>query len=396
MKSFFGVLALLCSMALSVRAQYYDDVLSVSLNTQIINGIKIKTNIPFQNSVAMPTIMIEGFDYNKGAGGPVDLKLTWYVLSDKFYSAFVSAGGSLNPPVTLANENGKISIFLNYKAYYLRFHIRAFAKSLLKDSAVNYTNWTVVDSALIPEATVVTSVPYKNAFAGTVYMMDSVATNGPKLGINTTNPKASLDVATTITDTITSILGRLPDGNTAGDGTYLGVKAYKANTYNIPMFGLISKYGGYLNCGVIFNRGQITGGYLTFLTNNGTEKMRLDSGGNLLIGVKTAGSYKLAVAGTIGAKKLQITQSGWADYVFNPGYKLPSLAEVEAHIQANHRLPEIPSEKEISEKGLDVAEMQKLQMQKIEELTLYLIEEHKANLKLQQEVAELKKKIENK
>ncbi|WP_343673634.1 hypothetical protein [Chitinophaga sp.] len=395
MRSILLVLALMCSLALSVRAQYYD-VLSVSLNTQLTNGIKIKTNIPFQNSVAMPTIMIEGFDYNKGAGGPVDLKLTWYVLSDKFYSAFVSAGGALNPPVTLANENGKISIFLNYKAYYLRFHIGAFAKGLPKDSAVYYTNWTVVDSALIPEATVVTSVPYKNAFAGTVYMIDSVATNGPKLGINTTSPRASLDVATTITDTITSVLGRLPDGNSAGDGTFLGVKAYKANTYNIPMFGLINKYGGYTNCGIIFNRGQITGGYLTFLTNNGTEKMRLDSGGNLLIGVKTAGSYKLAVAGTIGAKKLTITQSGWADYVFNPDYKLPTLAEIETHIKENHKLPEIPSEKEISEKGLDIAEMQKLQMQKIEELTLYLIEEHKANVKLQQEVAELKKKLENK
>lgn len=396
MKSIFLVLGLLFSFECAVNAQYYDDVLSVSLNTQLTNGVKIKTNIPFQNSVAMPTIMIEGFDYNKGAGGPVDLKLTWYVISDKFYSAFVSAGGALNPPVTLANENGKISIFLDYKAYYLRFHIRAYAKSLLKDSAVNYTNWSVVDSALIPEATVVTSVPYKNAFAGTVYMMDSIAASGPRLGINTTTPRASLDVATTTTDTITSVLGRLPDGNAAGDGTFLGVKAYKANAYNIPMFGLISKYGGATNCGVIFNRGQITGGYLTFLTNNGTEKMRLDSGGNLLIGVKTAGAYKLAVAGNIGAKKLTITQSNWADYVFNADYKLPSLAEVEAHIKANHKLPEIPSEKEILEKGLDVAEMQRLQMQKIEELTLYLIEEHNANVRLQQEVATLKKQLENK
>ncbi|RFM36967.1 hypothetical protein DXN04_05575 [Chitinophaga silvisoli] len=340
--------------------------------------------------------MIEGFDYNYGKGGPVDLKLTWYVISDNFYSAFVSSGGVLAPPVTIANENGKVSIFLNYKSYYLRFHIRAFAKSLSKDSAAYYTGWSVVDSTLIPEATVVTSVPYKNAFAGTISMVDSTLTTGAKLGINTTTPRAPLDVANTNTDTVTSILGRLPDGNSSGDGTFLGVKAYKANTYNIPMFGLISKYGGSLNCGVIFNRGQITGGYLTFLTNNGTEKMRLDSGGNLMIGVKTAGAFKLAVAGTIGAKKLTITQAGWADYVFQPDYKLPALAAVEEHIHTNHKLPDIPSAQEIETKGLDVAEMQKLQMQKIEELTLYLIEEHKANVKLQQEVAELKARLDRK
>jgi hypothetical protein len=328
--------------------------------------------------------------------------LTWYVISDKFYSTFISTSATVNPPVTLANENGKISIFLDYKAYFMRFHIRAFAKGLLKDSAVYYSNWTVVDSALIPEATVVTSVPYKNVFAGTVYLPDSItATSTGRLGINTINPKVALDVATETTDTISAVLGRLPNGNTVGDGTYLGVKAFKANTVNIPMFGLISKYAGVLNCGVIFNRGgttsaSTTGGYLTFLTNDGTEKMRLDLGGNLLVGAKTAGTFKLAVAGTIGAKKLTIIQSGWADYVFNSNYKLPSLAEVEAHIQANHKLPDIPSEKEISDKGLDVAEMQKLQMQKIEELTLYLIEEHKANQKLQQEVEELKKKLESK
>ncbi|MBP1650748.1 MAG: hypothetical protein H6Q26_905 [Bacteroidetes bacterium] len=402
MKSFFGVLALMCSMALSVRAQYYNDVVSVNLNSQLNNGIKIKTNIPFQNSAAMPTIMIEGFDYNAGKGGPVNLMLTWYVISDKFYSANVTTSGSLNPAITLANENGKISIFLDYKAYYMRFHIRAFAKGLIQDLAANYTDWTVVDSTLIPEATVVTSVPYKNTFAGTLYLPDSItATSTGRLGIHTLNPKVALDIATETTDTISAVLGRLPNGNTLGDGTYLGVKAFKANSVNIPMFGLISKYAGVLNCGVIFNRGgtaagSTTGGYLTFLTKDGTEQMRLDSNGSLMLGVKTPGTYKLAVAGTIGAKKLQITQSGWADYVFNPGYKLPSLAEVEAHIQANHRLPEIPSEKEISEKGLDVAEMQKLQMQKIEELTLYLIEEHKANVKLQQEVAELKAKLENK
>lgn len=397
MKSILLVLTLLCAVVFSSRAQYYNDVVSAHFNApQNVNGIKIKTNLPYTNSVAMPTIMIEGFEYNFGKGGPIDLKLTWYVIENKFYSATVSSSGMVNPPVTIANENGKVSIFLDYKAYYMRFHVRAYAKGLPKDTVTSFIGWTVVDSTLIPEATNLTIVPYKNAFSGTVYLIDSTTTTGGRLGINTSSPKVALDVATVKTDTISSVLGRLSEGNTSGDGTYLGVKAFKASSNNIPMFGLISKYSGALNCGVIFNKGATTGGYLTFLTNNGSEKMRLDADGNLIVGATTNNGFKLAVAGTIGAKKLTITQSGWADYVFNSNYKLPSLAEVEAHIQANHKLPDIPSEKEISDKGLDVAEMQKLQMQKIEELTLYLIEEHKANQKLQQEVEELKKKLETK
>ncbi|MBP1651619.1 MAG: hypothetical protein H6Q26_1776 [Bacteroidetes bacterium] len=101
--------------------------------------------------------------------------------------------------------------------------------------------------------------------------------------------------------------------------------------------------------------------------------------------------YTLAVNGTIGGTKLKVTQS-WADYVFAAGYKLPSLAEVEAHIKENHKLPDIPSEKQIAAEGLDVGEMQKLQMQKIEELTLYIIDLKKQLEAQQKEIEALKAK----
>ncbi|NSL87320.1 hypothetical protein ECE50_010795 [Chitinophaga sp. Mgbs1] len=91
---------------------------------------------------------------------------------------------------------------------------------------------------------------------------------------------------------------------------------------------------------------------------------------------------KLAVSGTIGAKKVKVTDQGWADYVFKSDYTLPSLSEVEAFIKTNYHLPGIPSEKEIAEKGLDLGNMQQQQMQKIEELTLYIIS---LNKKLEQQ-----------
>ncbi len=164
------------------------------------------------------------------------------------------------------------------------------------------------------------------------------------------------------------------------------------------MFGILQKYFGNINSGLIFNTGASrTGGYLTFLVNDGTEKMRLDANGNLGIGTTAMGGFKLAVAGTIGAKKLQVTQTGWADYVFDKDYQLPSLAEIENYVQQNRHLPEIPSEKEVLTNGLDVGEMNKILVKKVEELTLYLIEEHKRNVenqerlkRVEEELAELK------
>lgn len=105
--------------------------------------------------------------------------------------------------------------------------------------------------------------------------------------------------------------------------------------------------------------------------------------GNVGIGV-TNPQHKLDVNGTIHAKEVKVDLSGWADFVFKKGYDLPSLEEVEKHIQQKGHLPGIPSEKEVLENGISLAENQTLLLQKIEELTLYSIEQSK-KLKLQAE-----------
>jgi len=64
----------------------------------------------------------------------------------------------------------------------------------------------------------------------------------------------------------------------------------------------------------------------------------------------------------------------WPDYVFNKNYKLPGLHEVEDFINKYQHLPGIPSAKDLEKNGLNIGEMQKMQMEKIEELTLYIIE----------------------
>ncbi len=88
--------------------------------------------------------------------------------------------------------------------------------------------------------------------------------------------------------------------------------------------------------------------------------------------------YRLSVDGKVVAQEIVVTLDNWADYVFADDYQLQPLTEVAAFIEANNHLPAIPSEAEVAENGVEMGEMFKLQMQKIEELTLYIIEQNKA------------------
>ncbi|MBI2275705.1 MAG: hypothetical protein HYU70_18075 [Bacteroidetes bacterium] len=94
-----------------------------------------------------------------------------------------------------------------------------------------------------------------------------------------------------------------------------------------------------------------------------------------------------AVNGNISAKKIIVTQSGWPDYVFHPSYKLKSLAEVAQFIKQNQHLPDVPSAKEVGDKGISLGDSQALLLKKIEELTLYIID-------MKREIDQLKRKRE--
>ncbi|MDD7886030.1 tail fiber protein [Flavivirga sp. 57AJ16] len=98
--------------------------------------------------------------------------------------------------------------------------------------------------------------------------------------------------------------------------------------------------------------------------------------GNIGIGTITPDS-KLTVAGKIHAQEVKVTINAGADFVFNDDYKLPSLKEVEKYIKENKHLPEIASEKEMQDNGLLLAEMNIKLLQKVEELTLYTIQQDK-------------------
>lgn len=97
--------------------------------------------------------------------------------------------------------------------------------------------------------------------------------------------------------------------------------------------------------------------------------------GSQSVGIGTTtldNSYTLSVNGSIRSKEI-VVESGWADYVFAPGYRLAPLAEVERHIAEHGHLPDVPSAQTIAAGGLPLGDMQATLMRKIEELTLHLI-----------------------
>jgi hypothetical protein len=119
--------------------------------------------------------------------------------------------------------------------------------------------------------------------------------------------------------------------------------------------------------------------------------------GKVGIGTTAPGSYKLAVEGAIGARKVKVTQvQSWADFVFDDDYQLPALQDIETFIKANKHLPDIPDGDEVAKKGIDLAEMNMKLLQKVEEQMLYIINMNKRIEILTTELEMMQSKLESK
>jgi len=99
------------------------------------------------------------------------------------------------------------------------------------------------------------------------------------------------------------------------------------------------------------------------------------------------------VQGSLRANEVDVMSNIWADYVFNKTYKLMPLPDLEKYIQTYKHLPNIPTEKEVKDKGISIGEMQSKEMSKIEELTLYMIKEDKKINDLEEQNKLLKEEI---
>ena len=138
------------------------------------------------------------------------------------------------------------------------------------------------------------------------------------------------------------------------------------------------------------NIGGGTGGFYFDDTSDGTTFTRLmtiQGNGNVSIGTTDSKGYKFAVNGSVIATSITVKlYANWADYVFKKDYQLRPLTEVKTYIDQNHHLPEMPSEAEVVKDGINLGEMNKLLTKKVEELTLYLIDQQKIQKQQQDKI----------
>jgi len=212
--------------------------------------------------------------------------------------------------------------------------------------------------------------------------------NGTNIGIGTTSPSQKLHIAG----------NQLLDGNlmfASGARSIQFANPGSSSAAMMYMFAsgssnsdrmVLAHSPTYPNWGLQYND---NGDQFNFL-GAGTNRMTVNlSTGNVGIGVASP-VYRLEVCGTIRAKEVRV-ETGWCDYVFEKDYKLRSIDKLEQYINKNKHLPGIAPASEVEKDGLKIAEMNKAMMEKIEELSLYVIQLNKQNKQLQAEMNALKK-----
>lgn len=194
-----------------------------------------------------------------------------------------------------------------------------------------------------------------------------------KVGVATANPEYNLDVRGTTYTT------KLKVGNPNA------IQTATINGFAYPGYGDLIQLG-------VHGNGNGNQSEVRFkITNDGTVILH-NTAGQALISYGSNGNKILQLEddGLLRARKIKVDLNNWADYVFNKNYNLMSLKELTQFIEINKHLPNVPSAKDVARKGLDLGDMQRIQMEKIEELTLYIIEQDKKIDDLQNQLDEIK------
>lgn len=210
---------------------------------------------------------------------------------------------------------------------------------------------------------------------------DIYSTNTANVGIGTTTPQVKLDVrgslnATRVTlfEEWDNVLCSVDNGNNYQlIGTYRGwdTKGIYIGGYNAGNAAPVGH--NYVTERVYIGNPTFNSNYLSVdLLNGGVG-----------IGTTNPGTFRLAVEGKIGAREVRVTNTNpWPDYVFSPSYKRLDLFNLEEYIKKNNHLPNMPSAEEVKNNGIELGHMNARLLEKIEELTLYVIELKKENVEL--------------
>jgi hypothetical protein len=242
---------------------------------------------------------------------------------------------------------------------------------------------------------------------------DFVLTSSGLVGINTIPTDASFKVRGTTSSAVTAVDVEVAYTGSA-DVRGINSRSVTANGYGYGVYGTGGWIGvrgdaeagsyAYTSYGGYFNAAGTAGTHIGVYSaaSGGTTNWagyfaagNVYAANNVMIGVETgATGYRLSVDGKIMCEEVRVQNSlAWPDYVFKQGYQLPSLSELEAVIRDEGHLPGIPSSEEVAEQGIQVGEMQTKLLEKIEELTLYVIDQSRKLDRQTRENEELRAEI---
>lgn len=304
----------------------------------------------------------------------------------------------------LGDANGNIGIGTSTPE--TKLHIKGDPGSL---AYITTTNATLTESASILFQGSRGIVGYDGVFQGMristsdnskpIVFTNSLTNGGGELmrikgngnvGIGTTNPVAKLHVNSGANNNYAAILA------TSGEGNNLVVSSHETQPHSCTVFKISHEYSNnpsYRNNGYIaFHRGSSQNGGFLELGTNGLQRLLIDPAGRVGIGT-TSPDEMLTVNGKIHAREVIVDLNVLADYVFEPDYDLMPLHKVEQFVQTNKHLPGIPSVSEVKNNGLSMGDMQNKLLQKIEELTLYMIEQGKTINQQSAKIKELEEKL---
>ena len=225
-----------------------------------------------------------------------------------------------------------------------------------------------------------------------LYSLISSSASGYQYGVYSRNTSSS-------SNTRYGVYSRLEGGGTGGN---IGMYSYINSSSTGSKYGLYSYIAsnGSTNVGVYSYVSSGTGGtkYGVYSSVSGTSNWagyfvgRSYFSQNVGIGTTQLTDYLLAVDGDVGidgkleVDEIEVINVTLPDYVFSDNYHLKSLEEVESYIQNHKHLPEVPSANEVKENGMNITEMNNALLKKIEELTLYVIEQNKRIEQLENQI----------
>jgi len=287
-------------------------------------------------------------------------------IANGSFALYSNTKGSLNIAIGYAlfdNITGSQNTAIGYNALY--------------SNTTGRDNIAIGIQALVSNNSSTTTNGCQNTAVGNYALTsNTTGTNNTALGYganvnsNNLNNATAIGAGAYVGASNSLVLGSINGINGATASTNVGIGTTS------PTAKLYIKSDGATSATVALSIANSSSTNLLYVRNDGSVGIGTTNFDKVVGSTTIQNYYKLAVLGKVHAQEV-VVNTGWSDFVFNEDYKLKSLSEVEQYIKENKKLPDVPSADEVAKNGVPLGQTQSLLLQKIEELTIYIIEQNK-------------------